>query len=428
MVNTGTPTQPAIPSRTAISPDREVPWGEIAAATDAVSDCEGYNLVPGTSADSFCGSHAPQPHEGDIAPRETDNNHKHSSTTTRASRSSAHPSHRSFYELAASDGKQSRYETFDNEYGWNEADLSPAKFTSLAEAFRASLSVVRCLRKALSLLQDSQLQNFQQREQQGQVHDGASTRLPAGILSRIADVIARQESFTADEGAYGELLRNTSAPPVSAHVDLATPRKDNALEVLDCATTPVQGIDSLSGVSTAALHLSGGTANRATSAAPLCASLAPTTSGLEYELSLCKALLLLQQLTPESAVAADGASASSCLPQSLPDCDRQTDYSKTSSSLDLIHSVTPSTKELSGPTSRRHRGTSAAVLEALLCVRLLQGTQRLLRADFMRLLHRQRKQHYQIEQAVQATIRRLESERDALLGRMHKLSTVMSRK
>ncbi|KAL8446251.1 hypothetical protein Emed_005206 [Eimeria media] len=239
--------------------------------------------------------------------------------------------------------------------GEAEGKLSPESFKSLGEAFQSSLRVIRCLRTALQLL------HFTER-----CDDDKQQRLPADAATTAAKLIASQKAFVAEEDAYAHLLEERS-------------------------TEQGKGLIHPLRVSSA------GSSN------------AP--NALEYELSVCKALLLLQQLTPSSVTTTEDILTPSCPPlASSLLFDRPTSNSEKNACM-----------QSNGAVSKR-------VLDALLRVRLLQGTQQLLRADFLKLLHEQRRQHQQLQQAVQATVTKLEAERDTLLGRMQKLSAVVNRK
>lgn len=256
----------------------------------------------------------------------------------------------------------------DEHQGLNMSDLSPSSFSSLEEAFRASLYVVRCLRRALSLMQDAQRQGFPVLGNDDGAH--ASTTPSGDAICRVSQFLASQESFVADDTAYAVLLR-------------------------------CKGIKALSPIDGAANRTGPAAAKDQHSSAD-----STKSRRLEYELSVCKALLLLQRLTPNSNATDEGLSPSPPPPAPAVHLDQSTKH-QFNDRAELVHSTTPFEFERVQHAVHRNTASSAALLDALLRVRLLQGTQQLLRADFLRLLYHHRKQHQRLQQAVQTTVMRL---------------------
>ncbi|KAL8274317.1 hypothetical protein Esti_001771 [Eimeria stiedai] len=302
-----------------------------------------------------------------------------------------------------------------------EPELSPDSFNSLAEAFRSSLHVVRCLRTAVRLLQGTERCDVRTWGTQGNQNGDEQQGLPPDAAFTAAKLIASQEAFVAEEAAYARLLgeaangrpvpdAGASAPPGEKSAAEATDTHEAAAAVTCLVDegflkdpAPLTG-DLLPVGKRSTEHLT------ATSAGSINAP-----SALEYELSVCKALLLLQQLTPSCPTTIEEVLTPSC-PPLVPSL--------------LIDRPRTVLEKRARTESLPHKNDTASklLLDALLRVRLLQGTQQLLRADFLKLLHEQRRQHQQLQQAVQATVTKLEAERDTLLGRMQKLSAVVNRK
>lgn len=290
-----------------------------------------------------------------------------------------------------------------------EMDLRPKSFKSLAEAFHASLCVIRCLRGMLYLHTEHEHIGLM-RQQAG---DSESAGTPhTERLSVDADVLAHQASFIADDAAYAELLEQPStfsqalggAPAEVAPEDRmpapeengnslmqeaaahSTPEKRAAAAVSADESTKIKAMlpspDSpgASGASSSASQIPGGT---------------------EYELSVCKALLLLQQLAPNSTPLV-GESPPLQPPQAVPAL-----HGACRSAQYLPCNARPKTSKLTRVYEGKVTVLSAAILEILLSVRLLQGTQQLMRADFARLLHQQQKQQQQLLKTVQTTVMKL---------------------
>ncbi|OEH79185.1 hypothetical protein cyc_01492 [Cyclospora cayetanensis] len=313
-----------------------------------------------------------------------------------------------------------------------QLSLRPNTFELLSEAFRASLCVIRCLRAVIRLHgMYACCGNMEQLRNRDTL--GSSD---AEALSLAASIMEKQMEFIADETAYDSLMKwpNTasethgcvSVPSVQPGTH-CTEGELTTDALPDTTSSPVIGMDaakSMHGVTT--------TRNgqiKAVAATPeiseLPPSTGPTSNGvLEYELSVCKALLLLQQLKPNSySTVEESPTPPSLSPQSAlsPRAAHRT-------MVPAPHSASFNTKKLMGLSAYRSGVPPDAIVDVLLRVRLLQGSQQLLRADFARLLHQQRKHQQQLKSAVQTTVMKLEAERDALLGRMQKLSTAVNRK
>ncbi|KAL8439591.1 hypothetical protein Efla_003804 [Eimeria flavescens] len=332
--------------------------------------------------------------------------------------------------------QQDQVEGARNSAGIAKRPLSPDSFRSLAEAFQSSLHVIRCLRKALQLIQGAQQRELPTCGLQGNQEGNEEQTLLAGRAALAAELVASQEAFAAHEAAYAGLINSSASPPAAA-CDKMLPTPGNAIASEAASSCPVTGTtggegvagrlqdkDMLPAVAQSAGH---GAADQAVEESSLGSTAAP--SALEYELSVCKALLLLHQLTPNSVTTTEEIFSSTYpAPAASQFPGRQARQAQS------VHSVIlPSSSSTVGQKSaellRYRKDLSAGVLlDALLRVRLLQGTQQLLRADFMKLLHQHRKHHQLLQQALQTTVTRLEAERDSLLGRMHKLSAMVSRK
>ncbi|CDJ49427.1 hypothetical protein, conserved [Eimeria brunetti] len=311
-------------------------------------------------------------------------------------------------------------------------DLRPCSFTSLADAFHASLCVIRCLRGIIRLqggFADSGLTGQQP----------GNNRSPQGLRvvtsSVAAEALSHQEAFAADETAYTHLLKQPSSSPQDPACVRAQPVSDDAsttckkapsspvLQGVSACSTPAQPTGAPPGCS----GLNQGRVSKSLSESPVIAGVFPSTSvqtqgRLEYELSVCKALLLLQHLTPNCTTTVEDSPVHTS-PHTTPShniAGRATSQT--------AGSTTKRTCEFTKVSDSGCRGFQATILDILLRVRLLQGTQQLVRADFARLLHQQQKQQQELLKAVQTTVMKLEAERDTLLGRMQKLSAFVSRK
>ncbi|KAL8446924.1 hypothetical protein Emag_004530 [Eimeria magna] len=341
--------------------------------------------------------------------------------------------------------------------GTDEPKLSPDSFKSLAEAFQSSLHVVRCLRTALHLLNGTKRCDARTWETQGNQNDDEQQRVPPDAAVTAAKLIASQEAFVAEEAAYAGLLGEAIAGrPVPEAGASLPPEEKSAAEATDTYEAAATGTYLVAEASSkgpapqAGDVLAAGKKSTEPSTVSSGGSI-KVPNALEYELSVCKALLLLQQLTPS------GLTTEEILTPSCPPLATSLLFDRPTSVLDK--------KARTESAARRNEAASKLVLDALLRVRLLQGTQQLLRADFLKLLHEQRRQHQQLQQAVQATVTKLgtvssdlplrlrsdfapvhsrglagaarsvwcvhfsaEAERDTLLGRMRKLSAVVNRK
>ncbi|CDJ35901.1 uncharacterized protein EMH_0041300 [Eimeria mitis] len=302
-------------------------------------------------------------------------------------------------------------------------DLRPCAFTSLADAFQASLCVVRYLRGVVR--QHAGCAEIRVGGKQPG-NEGSPQGLHAEGCSVAADDLSYQEAFVADDTAYHHLLRQPSCAPQEPSDAPAQQTSDGASETsrkgrsiphpdsslpAKRTSTPCGGSKLAHGEIVSPLS--------DPSAAPgiLTSTRTQIQGRLEYELSVCKALLLLQHLTPNSTTTVE-ESPSLSSPQSVPP---QCIAGRAPSC--SAYSTTKRVTEFTGVSDSICRGFQATILEILLRVRLLQGTQQLVRADFAKLLHQQQKQQQQLLKAVQTTVMKLEAERDSLLARMQKLST-----
>ncbi|CDI74344.1 hypothetical protein, conserved [Eimeria praecox] len=295
-------------------------------------------------------------------------------------------------------------------------DLRPCAFTSLADAFHASLCVVRCLRGMLRLQSGCADIGYTGQNPQ---NNESPQRFHAGSCSVAADVLSHQESFVADEAAYDHLLTQPSyASQKLSHAPSQLVSEDGSTATQKGLPNPVlQG---------AAAYISPG---RQTVTPSSCSGLTqggklkhlpeppvvrgmhsachePTTGAqtqgkLEYELSVCKALMLLQLLSTNSASAVE-ESPSVSTPQSV-----APQNAAGRAALYSAYNATEKTNDFMKISDSSCRGFQALILEILLRVRLLQGKQQLVRADFTRLLHQQQKQQQQLLKAVQTTVMKL---------------------
>ncbi|KAL8437965.1 hypothetical protein ACSSS7_000535 [Eimeria intestinalis] len=280
--------------------------------------------------------------------------------------------------------------------GSDETKLSPDSFNSLTEAFRSSLHVIRSLRTAVSLLSgaeggDEIHGNRKDDQQQSVLPDAAVTA---------AKLIASQEAFVAEEVAYGGLLREAaSGPPVLRAGASSTPREKSAAAATAAHEAAATGASlvaegfpkDLAPLSGDVLPAEKGSTDHLTTAS---AGNINGPKALEYELSVCKALLLLQQLAPSSLTTTEELLVPSCPPLAT-----SLLFDRPTSGLEK--------KARTELPAHKSEAASKVLLDALLRVRLLQGTQQLLRADFLKLLHEQRQEHQQLHQAVQITVAKL---------------------
>lgn len=279
-------------------------------------------------------------------------------------------------------------------------DLRPCSFTSLADAFRASLCVVRCLRGMLYLNSGCAGIGFAE-SQPGD--NGSIQGLHSGSRPAAADVLSHQESFVADEAAYGHLLKQPDSASEEPGSGPAQAVSEGTSETSRKGlSSPVQRPLPPSGCSGLA---QGGILERLPQPQVVpgmfTSETAQTQGRLEYELSVCKALLLLQHLSPNSTTTVEESPAVTS-PQRA-----SSQNIAAGAALYSPYTSTQKTSELTKVSDSSCRGFQAAILEILLRVRLLQGTQQLVRADFARLLHQQQKQQQQLLKAVQTTVMKL---------------------
>lgn len=407
------------------STDRETTPREIVTAANFPLDCADPGVTPRPPAETLLGSTVVQQCWSDTSGPESGSNTGASLGTQRAWRASSNRSSPSkggaAQQVSENDqstggkGQQARPDV-DDIARLKELDLRPSSFTSLEEAFHASLCVVRCLRGVLHLVHGAHGPHAHIGQQLGDCE--ATRRRYPDYLSFASDILAHQESFVADDVAYAALLRGTRIPQSLRHVH--EPQVSNDKSKAERAITSLSpqvaaaepGIGLRAGAplnATDAAQVGPGKAAARSPEVPEPLPMPATTAcrGLEYELSVCKALLLLQQLTPSSVATVDEApTPPSPPPLPSPHFGQQRRYSPCHNPTCLQKSPTLNASELLGPSSR-DSGVPSAVLDVLLRVRLLKGTQQLLRADFVRLLHQQQKHQHQLEQAVRSTVTRL---------------------
>lgn len=268
-----------------------------------------------------------------------------------------------------------------------QRDLRPCAFTSLSDAFRASLCVIRCLRSIIGL-------HFGYADTWGAEKQSSSSGplhgLQAESSSVAAHVLSHQESFVADAAAYDHLLNQSNrcpqdpshahahAPAESVSADAsATPQKGfSSPELRGVAACPFKG--ERTAMPSSCREPPGGGMQKSLRESPVApgtfaSTSAQTRGSVEYELSVCKALLLLQHLTPNTTTAVE-ESPSTPSPQSVPPLNiagRAPVYSAYSTTKKASNSTDISDSSCSG--------FQAAILEILLRVRILQGTQQLKR-------------------------------------------------
>lgn len=290
-----------------------------------------------------------------------------------------------------------------------EMDLHPKSFKSLAEAFHASLCVIRCLRGMIHLHTEHEHIGFM-RQQAGD-SESAGT-LHTERLSVDADMLAHQASFIADDAAYAELLEQPSTSSQAlggASAQVASEDRMPAPEVNGNSLMREAAADSTPEKrAAAAVSADESTTIKAVPPSPdspgasaASSSASQIPGGTEYELSVCKALLLLQQLAPNSTPLV-GESPPLQPPQAVPAL-----HAARRSAPYLPCNASPKTSKLTRVYEGKVTVLSAAILEILLSVRLLQGTQQLMRADFARLLHQQQKQQQLLLKTVQSTVMKL---------------------
>lgn len=270
-------------------------------------------------------------------------------------------------------------ECMDSFLSLKEMDLKPNSFSSLPEAFRASLCVIRCLRCAVGILrrrcvtsehQQHSSNNSLQQEPKNDEH-----------LSSAAEFISQQEAFIADESAYAKLLKGG----YTLHEAKFDDAQNNTNDQASCSSVPPAA---------------------AAGGAAVPEKQRNAAAGMEYELSVCKALLLLQQLTPNNTNDPSPSVASSAL-KTLFVNSEQNKCSPSYNTPSLQYTDSSYVSDFMQLSATSSALPLNIILDVLLRVRLLQGTQQLLRADVARLLQLQRKQQQQLQQAVLASVNKL---------------------
>ncbi|PHJ20341.1 hypothetical protein CSUI_005824 [Cystoisospora suis] len=315
-------------------------------------------------------------------------------------------------------------------------------FSSLEEAFVASLELVASLQHAVRLLLDARScrseQDFQTAE------------------ARAQEAIVQSSGFSCDPSDYACLLCRGDSRPTprekceSAGSDgvpvergrLSELHSDNHFRLRERNYVKKTGPEQREGQteSTRERYV------RKSRAAMHCCR-----SALEpqYELSLCKALLMLQQLGGDdsgslSSVRTSFVSGPPPLPTRAPVTDISSrEGSPGATSLEVErhrHARRRYPADASkkggvnaGKLISRTAPTVRAVgtdnvMEMLLKVRLLQQAQQLLRADLLMMRKHQVLHQQRLESAVQAAVKRHELERDSLVSRLQKLAALLQRK
>lgn len=270
----------------------------------------------------------------------------------------------------------------EHQYPVLSLDLKQGPYSSLEDAFLAALQAVRCLREALRV-RESDIAKEDKEE-------------------RVLFLLEQQSHFVDDSSAYLPLLekrKRSCSCTLSGSSENPVGKSCPDTSFSACSDDNVGKEPSAKQES---LHLSANhTAHKVGAVGEASECPQSVAVNAEYELSVCRALLLLKELNMKTG----GCGGSN----SSPDGEDSPKYFKVErreKPMGPLHGI------LNGRTQQCCSRTGGRrdisfLLDLLLKVRLLQGSEQLLRADVLELLQQQQEQQRQLEQQIRSTVKQL---------------------
>ncbi|PFH37310.1 hypothetical protein BESB_037680 [Besnoitia besnoiti] len=396
-------------------------------------------------------------------------------------------------EERSGDASESLERTGQSPTGLKE-ESAPESFSSLEEAFLASLHVISDLREAVQLLLSVRLTHASGTAPENTLGEHQAKQ----ATERAAQIAARTATFSCLPHAYEALLSGARDANIGEHAF----ESDPVCSSNQTHMTEMQGADSSAEERDSVKHGLDATASLCELASARSTYLPQTLRGRvhssgsleccshalnrDYELSVCKALLMLQNLDgPDERSSSglnssigmapywsqefsssdsahpnhrnqdiqaerclNGASLRSGPRHSRPKLERR-DTQRSGMEASSPAAVSPTTKKhhlseaerVSGSNSpsvclshallesaMKNRVGATYIMEMLLKVRLLRQAHLMMRADLLMMRKQQGLQQQRLSRALQEAVKRHESERDSLMSRLQKLAWLLQKK